>query len=300
MAYQTGVASSPSDLLTKLATFAGANGWTVNTPASGRVFVNGDIYVGAYGDDVAGQIQTCGALGYAGGAAWNAQTNSAAWHTRATLSAGPFTSYHFFAGTEDGSPYLHSVVEVTAGRYGHFSFGRLVKSGPFTGGTYCESVFWNELPQYIDNANSSDHQVLGCSIGNVSNVSLRNHFWADVDGLSNNWVLMDSATQLSTASTRGTGSCRQNGLLNNQYSNASIASNRRTPLHPVYLFVNRPASLRSLAGRLPEVRHLHIGEIADGEVITIGADNWQVFPITKRGTQDNDFSSGNYGYAYKR
>lgn len=300
MAYETGVASSPTDLVSKLATFAGSNGWTVNTPTSGRVFVNGDIYVGVNGDDTNGYVQCRGALGYDAGQAWNAQTNNAGRSNFARLSPGPFTAYHFFAGTEDGSPYLHTVVEVTAGRYGHFTFGRLVKSGPYTGGTYVEAVFWNNAAQYIDQPDANEHQVIADANCTASSGNCENHFWVDVDGLSNNWIQTDYASSNSTPSTLGTGSCRSLGILKEQWSRGSIASNRRTPFLPLYMFVNRPSSARSLVGRIPNMRFVNIAELADGEVVTIGADNWQVFPFIKRGVQTDDWSSSNYGYAYKR
>lgn len=298
-AYQTGTATGPADLLSKLETFAAANGWTVNTPASGKVFTKGTVLAGLFANTASLDLR--GAITYSGAAAWNAQTNNAGRTTICDIGAGPYTAYHFFVGAESGADYLHAVVEVTAGLFRHFVLGQLVKQGTFTGGTYVDSTDWDDSTNEVNDPEEDLHQVIcdaeSSSIGGRAN----GHVWADFDSLSNNWVRIRETTAYTQG--EGIGSVRRQGLLHPNVIVGSQSWSERTPLWPLLYFGNRASSLRTLLGRIPDMRQINIANFAAGQTITVGAETWQVFPIISRpaGTITSSTPySGDYGYAYRR
>jgi hypothetical protein len=299
MTYQTGTASDPSDLLGDLATFAAANGWTVNTPASGRVFINGAVLVGVNGD--ADSLDGRAAVTYNAGAAWNAQTDAASVSHVCNIGAGPYTAYHFYAEMEESKPLLAAVVEVSAGVYRHFIISDLIKYGSYTGGAYTDSVYHDTTSDDTNNTASSNHRYI-CDTG--TNRSDRGHFRCDVDGVSPNWAHVYSADS-HIATVLGTGVSRFNGKWRGQTSVGYQRWNLRTPLWPLELFVNRSDSLRSPVGRVPAMRYLSLRNFTPGEMLSIGGDDWQLWPVVARtdtsgANPSSTPSSSHYGYAYLR
>src|SRR5438477_3589060 len=127
--YQTGTASSPSNLLQTLATWLTAQGWTVNqsaTDASGwRLHVSKNSYFmnlrAAMNETIwntqnrAGYgIGLYGGTGYSGAAAWNAQAGAPNASGGAivvgasmNLNSGAIVAYHFL---DDGNDHITVVV----------------------------------------------------------------------------------------------------------------------------------------------------------------------------------------------
>ncbi len=158
MSYQTGTASDQTDLLSKLSTFAQANGYVEDYYSLGNRFLSlsrsvDSLYVSFYWDAV-DTIAMYQALGYAGGLAetpW-AQLNDSGNGNSDTgniergrqvsrIGAGSFTAYHFFAYT---NPHvIHIVLEFAPGLYRHFGFGKIDKVGSWTGGAWCAGHLWN-------------------------------------------------------------------------------------------------------------------------------------------------------------
>lgn len=158
MAYQTGTASTQTDLINKLQIFAVANGYTldhydgstscsVSRPAD-------NVYVSFVWDSV-NTIAMYQALGYSGAYAttpWDQANDSGNGNDNiptdidkgrqvSRIGNGPFTAYHFFAYT---NPYaIHIVLEFSPGLHRHFAFGLLDKTGTWTGGAFCGGHLWN-------------------------------------------------------------------------------------------------------------------------------------------------------------
>lgn len=159
MAYQTGTASDQTDLMSKLSTFAQANGYTQD-------YYNGtnrhlslsrstdNVYVSFAWDGV-DHIQMYQALNYEAAhdeEPWDQDDDSGnGTNTPDTfpdrgrqvskIGNGSFTAYHFFAYT---NPYnIHVVLEFSPGLYRHFGFGRIDKVGTWTGGAWCAGHLWN-------------------------------------------------------------------------------------------------------------------------------------------------------------
>lgn len=292
VAYQTGISSDPADLMGKLASFAVANGWTQGAGSTGAVLAKGAIYVGY--NTASDEIFLRGALGYNAAAAWNAQTNNSGFTVTVDCGAGPFTAYHFFIGDEDGQDYIHVVIEIAAGRFRHFSLGKLLKHGLYTGGTYVDGTNWANDTNNQHVPDSGNHQVICDANTNAGN----GHVHVDYDSKTNNWQQINSAT---FATTRGIGSTRSSGI-GNLFPLISVQSwNLRNNMAPLTYFVNRSDSLRSPVGRIPNMRSLGLRNLTPGETLSIGGDDWMCFPIIQRTeTFTNTIeSSGMYGYAYK-
>ena len=159
MAYQTGSATDTTDLMSKLSTFAQANGFTEDYYSGANRFLSLsrpalNLYV-SFQWDLSNFIAMYQALGYSGGQAetpWNQANDSGngsndfgTYPERgrqvSNIGAGPFTAYHFFAHDD---PYnIFAVLEFSPGLYRHFGFGYLNKTGTWTGGAWCAGHLWH-------------------------------------------------------------------------------------------------------------------------------------------------------------
>ena len=159
MAYQTGSATDATDLMSKLSTFAQANGFTEDYYNGTNKFLSLsrpalNLYVSFQWN--ANYIALYQALGYSGGSAetpWlqvndsgNGSDNFGTYPDRGRqvteIGAGPFTAYHFFA---HDNPYnVYVVLEFSPGLYRHFGFGFISKTGIWTGGAWCAGHLWNK------------------------------------------------------------------------------------------------------------------------------------------------------------
>lgn len=305
MAFQTGTAASPADLISQLVTFATANGWVVYTPTSGYVFHNPSTgqYVGVATNT--NTIILAGALGYSSGAAYSAQPGATSHTARVNDCAGPFKAYYFFAGPG----YIHVVVERSTNLFKHFMFGELEKAGSYTGGHYFDASY-HDMTEYgptQKNPNFPDgsaHRYLFDSWGVSSPFygTLR----LDYDGRTSNWLSRGSQA------ANGTDNNAYKSVVRYNYSrywpfyyDSPSLFNQRTVLIPVDVFVGRGANLFSPVGSVKDFRFLNIKNFTPGEILTLGSDEWYVFPhISKTATWDNSSSSvpssGNYGYAYRK
>lgn len=300
MAYETGVASSPADLVTKLAIFAAANGWTRNSPSSGEVLSKGQVIAGLGTD--ASNVYARGATAVANGSAWSAQTGNPGYSVTVNTGAGPFTAYHFYTAVEESKDLLFAAIEVSSGVYRHLLICDLIKRGSYTGGAYVDGQYHNTSTTYT-NTDSSYHTYL-CDASH-SNGPQNGHAWCEFSGTASpNWMRVCDAGDF-TANTRGTGTFRYSGKISTLIGIGWQRWNFRTPLWPAELFINRASSLRSPIGRVPGFRFCNLRNHTPGEILTIGGENWQLWPpISRADTWGSGSSSipasGHYGYAIKR
>lgn len=307
-AYETGTATDTTDLIGKLITFATGQGWTVNTPASGRVFTKGGIYFGLNWD--ADDVWVAGATGYNAGSAWSAQPGASAVQPRSNDMAGPFTAYHFFAGTSPD--YLHVVVEKTPGVFKHFMFGQLVKHGTFTGGEYIGAVYWHMTvsgaAQNPNAPNWASHAVPFDANAGSATATHRSAVRADIDSKSNNWMVFRDANtwngNYAKGVVRGIGSAG-GGLYESLHARSPSEFNSITPLLPILVCADRPSSLVSPLGYAPDLRYINMANLNPGQELDIGGVEWLCFPlIQKTDTYNNTSSavpsSGTYGLAYRK
>lgn len=294
MAYQTGTANSPDDLLDKLRLFAAAQGWTVNAWTVDAGFHR--LHLEKSGQWVnlhsfADYIEIIGSTGYSAGSAWNAQPGTGT-SARSNAMPGPYVAYHFFAGTDT----LYTAVESTPGIFKHLAFGMIEKTCTFTGGAYVGAVYWEQSASYIDSPDHYGHYSLFDSDAQslLYNASIR----ADIDAKVNNWMRFTYVTSGNYAKSGDRGGSYN--LLWGLRANTPNAFNGLTPIFPFYVFVERPSVLYSPVGYAKDLRSVNMSSLTPGETITLGADQWMVFPIAQKNGPNDTPNSGLYGYAYKK
>jgi hypothetical protein len=302
--YETGTSTGPADLIaTKLATFAIAQGWTVQNIQGGlfRQFLKGSVRVNLAWNvaTIYGQMSD----GYNSASNWNAQPSAATDYADGNIPAGPYTAYHFFSGTEAGAEYLHVCVEWSAGNFWHMMLGTLVKFGSYTGGQYYDNLYvepsYKQLP-YSQGIHRAPFDTFGSSQPTNSG-----QIRADIDGKTTNWLRQ---------AYYWTGNAYTGGMRGGLYANLVYPIgyqkyNSLTPLHPVVIWGDRPSGLRSLLGRVPDLRQVSMRNLTPGQLLTIGADQWQCFPLWTRSDSVGVFLPSHagqpqyshyFGIAYKR
>ena len=78
--------------------------------------------------------------------------------------------------------------------------------------------------------------------------------------------------------------------------------NGEATLLPVQAYLARPSSKVSLIAELGHMRYVRIDNYNAGDIITLGADRWKVFPWWQRNAASRDgadFSSGTLGFAVR-
>jgi hypothetical protein len=168
MAYQTGTATSPIDLLQKLVTWLQGLGWTINMSQAegtgwrahllkGSIYVNlraavnerisGDVYNNTLGTGIAVNIST----GYSAAASWREQPGgpvyaggAIGYSSSMKLPVSNITAYHLFS---DASDNINVIVESSPTVFCYIGWGTLIKIGGWTGGAYCfgDHGTWNQF-----------------------------------------------------------------------------------------------------------------------------------------------------------
>lgn len=317
MAYETGGATSPGDLIDKIRVFAAGNGWTVDysgTFAGGAgatcvLLHKGALHVGFFANTGSGNSADPGPYAgashypgpYDGAKAADAQSGIAPI-TYANKMAGPYQAYHLFAGDD----YLHCAVEATPGSYRHFGAGQLERAGGVTTGAYAYGLRWNYSTTYVNDSQSQYHMIpfddYGAQAsGSTKGMTVR----ADSDAQApRNAVILDYT---GTAGGSGWGGYRRSGgggdhsvsPLNGLIRSMPSTLTGRAALLPCMLAVHRPSGMLSLLGSPRDLRFTRIDNLAPGDLITIGADTWKIFPIIRKNGPAGQENSNNYAYAYR-
>lgn len=228
MAYQNGTATSPTDLLQKIATFIVANGWTqdmsqadgtgwrlhahksasyinlktaINTTTAAEYFT--DQY---YHQAGGGVLSLYGGTGFSSGTNWrdqagapkNFDTPANTIGVAMSLPQGAISGYHFFA--DETGDNIAIVVEASAGVFKHCGWGvSLSKVGTWTGGAY----FFGSSNGYAASYNYAganpgfgySAETPGTSGEGRDIASACCFFRADVDAFTGKWIGVGSTTQ---------------------------------------------------------------------------------------------------------
>lgn len=305
MAFQTGTSTGPADLISKLATFAAANGWTIGAATSGSVFINSSrgLYFGV--STGASTVSLKGATGHNASLAWDLQPGyptEANSLTTVNDCAGPLKLYYFF-GTEQ---YLHVVVETVTNKFKHFAIGQLEKNSTYTGGAYVDGSSHNMTGDAGTNfPDAPSHRYLFDAVGTGATGG-SGRIRVDIDGKTNNWMNYGSSGAFATESNMIKGVTRsQNSFLAAFHAAGPNDFNQRTVLTPILVAAARGSSLFSLIGAPKDLRLVNMRNLNPGQIMTIGSDEWYVFPHIQKSLVFNSNgsfvpSSGTYGYAYKK
>lgn len=219
MAYQTGTATDPNDLLQKLVTFLVANGWTQDMSQAdgtgwrahlhrGTTYVNLKGTTGAVNPWAHTVIPAAAAgdaslhiylgTGFSGAANWNAQAGAPTLNGTSTntgmsmpLPTGAITAYHFF--TDSAGDNVVVVVEKTTGIFTHLGWGvSLTKAGTWIGGPYFFAVVHaygfpsdsTTAPGAQNGPSAKAPFVYGDSVNSAASGFVR----ADVDAFTGKWL----------------------------------------------------------------------------------------------------------------
>lgn len=328
MAYETGSATGPNDMLIKLRDFAAAQGWTVNrdvAAGSGRelclskgtayfnlrsyqnetIVINGSSQSGKYG------IAVSGSDGYAGGSAWDRQpgyplrTSSSGGdqgHANLPLPIyfGPFPSYHLFA---PDSKTIYLELEVASTIFQRLGFGSLDLFNPAapgggrffyaTGGehpTVSGSTAW--LNNEIDSSNRGLEEVPFRAADFTTNAEKGGSFLRAQFDSFDNWC----GSARSSANTYMFQACQGGGVHDKvlrDYSPNPL--NGVGLLLPNIVSVNRNNEFLSPVGVVPGMRYMDMTLYQPGEEFSLGPDTWKVFPWYQKGGR-----SWQRGIAYKK
>lgn len=328
MAYETGSATGPNDVLTKLRDFAAAQGWTVNrdvAAGSGRelclskdaayfnlrsyqnenVTINGSGSAGRYG------IAINGSDGYDGGSNWDRQpgyplrrSSSGGDQGHANLPLpiyfGPFPSYHLFA-PDSKTVYLE--LEVASNIFQRLGFGSLDLFNPSApgggrffyatgGGHPSTSTGYGWLGSEIDNTSFALEEVpfRGADI-NTTNDQCGSFLRAAFDSFDN-WCGsgLTSTRSYQPQSCQG-GGCHDKVL--RDYSPNPL--NGVGILLPNIVSVVRGNEYLNPVGIVPGMRYMDMTLYQPGEEFSLGTDVWKVFPWYQKGGR-----SWQRGIAYKK
>lgn len=333
MAYETGIASSRADLISKLCTFAVANGWTQDeySASNERASLHkSSVYVHFWWeDDETTQPVSIGmyqSLGFSSGQDPPNHTDDAGGsdslyqdYQRKSIKYigdGPFTAYHFFSHGDFDCIYC--VLEYTAGIYRHFGFGELDKFGTWTGGEFVYGHCWHYESKSSETA--GNHSILLDGLHtSTSYEEGRSGATIHIEDMPNQdasskWGLVGgSPTSSSFPGTDRAGEDRVN-----------IQGGARKGIHltfwnwlradslsglvnlcPISCFYSEDPSISPrvlrLLGFMPHVYQLQIAGFEAGDEITIGADTYKIFPaVRKRHESDGNEESLNNGIAYKK
>lgn len=313
MAFETSTATDMADLLTKLNTFATANGWTsdeLNTGTGELALHKNSCYVSFRWDPATPlHLSVHQALGYTGGNEPGAHPddsgngfNTSASHTNAnlltercveSLGNGSFPSYHFFEDDDGTHFYIHVVVQISASIYRHFGFGKFDKFGDWTGGEYAYGHYRSTSP---GQATSVVETCLLDGLFNDSGAAARRAATIHAEGLpgmggSQKWgqvwagngalTLPDDTAAQAKIDVQG--GFRGGPIARNFGWIPKGATDGLIPTYQIALFYrNRSNGNVYFLGTQPDVRGINIRHFAAAEEVTIGSDVWVIFPMQLR------------------
>lgn len=323
MAYQTGTATSPTDLLQKIQAFIAANGWTIDQGAvdgtgyrlhahRGAVYINlrsaiaelrdaGGTFTPAYGNNAFTGINIYTGDGYNAASDWRSQSGGPIGIGTAynvgnvmPLPAGSIVAYHLFSNDSGG--HIVCVIEKTSGIFTHLGWGiSIEKSGTFTGGQYhfgaVDIYFYNNqalnYPGLVYSASTP-----GCHTNYSTTTNIRSYLKVAVDG--GNWVGIGNTTAASGGSTGSIGSCNATQSI---YSSMLIPSyqsvhdrawstlSNQAILLPVQFGALRSAGGYSMLGTLPHIYQTNACQrgLAAASEYLWGTDTFMIFPGPQNG-----------------
>ena len=250
MAFQSGITTSPNDLLDKIRLFAtGSCGYAqlmyqadagyfrlhLQHAASGQ-FVNLHSY--------AGYLAWYGSTSFNSGLAYSSQTVASGSFSLSQMSGS--AEYFLFGG--DG--WCYCIVQTASTTYAPFLFGAITKTCAFVGGAFLSDTY---------------------------STSVR----ADIDGNTNKWK---SGSYYSSGEE--TVKAFYSATTRQLDSYSPIAFNGVTPLYPATVELGRPTPsyFSSMVGYAPGVRLLRMnGQYVNKDIVTLGGNDWMVFTMSYGG-----------------
>ncbi|MCK5131694.1 MAG: hypothetical protein KAR40_06025 [Candidatus Sabulitectum sp.] len=339
MSYETGSASSMSDLMNKLQIFAVANGWTLDqynvesgSSVDGKLSIHkGSVYVHfLWNANEANHIAMYQSLGYSGtgvsqwlhtddsgngvttlpgGTGWSDTVSTHdGYRFISSIGVGPFTAYHFFQGNGTNE-YIHVALEYAPFLYRNFGFGELEKAWDWTGGEYCyghcqeNSSPLIQEPLLSANGDDSDSDRLATiHVEGLPNQPAAGKWgiFIEKSETSLGSPFLDRAGENQVFFSGGSNGGPVGFLFNIVPGNSGDGF---LPLTSNGIFyrdaVTAPDNLYFM-GWQPDVKTLNMKNFSPGDEITVGSDTWMIFPYVRKQYTADLNESRNLGIAYKK
>lgn len=243
---------------------------------------------------------------------------------------GSWSGHHLFTdGTSvaDAS-YIHAVIQISARQWRHFHIGRVLKYGTWVGGNYMFGHFHHQNSGRITDPYDGFHiqPFGGMAGGNNLNNPQKNgtlHCEGFAGTGANNTVIWLRSTVVGIdtigASGKSVGDVNRTNYDMGHFKVASYAAligggmwsiqksllANASPLAPMTVFgkleFNSVTSWAAL-GTIPDVFRVNMKDFSPAESITIGSDEYIVFPAVNSNiidTVNGDEYTGFEGYAYR-
>lgn len=309
MAYteHTSIANA-ADMIDRIVSFAGANGWTVERNALVDATRTATLrkpgvsdYVHLYNTS-AERIGMRISVGYDSELAPNQQPDVSG-EMYCGLHAGPYPRAFLFAS---GDQVWVSTAIARSGEYRHLTFGVLDKLGTYEGGTYIDGSRWGEGGYWA--TFSYNHAPF---LRYTGQSGVRGYARVDVpeDGRENFFFGFNGSASTPNpdrlTSDAGEGTNALAGALVSMADRNAFSG--RSVLHAIPLYVPRTGSQTyySPIGVVHDVRYCSINKFEPEQEITIGSDTWKVFPVaakrpTNSSSGEQPAASGDYAYAIRK
>lgn len=294
----------------------------------------GDLFVSFRwdGTDSGGSIAMYQSTGYTGAqlnAPWNHPGDSGNGDTDDNINTGrrieeigdgPYIALHLFYTATDAisgnsAPVVYCVLEYETGKFRHFGFGTIDKFGDgWTGGEWVGGHVWSNSQSRQSAPTSNGHSVLldgyaDDSSGGAGNNSVATMRVAGLPGITTEvWANVWDDNSPNNDSAGNPKVNVQGCVRGNAYTRIwgqFVPSNLNgfQDFIPMPLFYRRDISGSNqriyLLGWMSNVRMLNMRNYEPGELITIGANQWRIFPIvSKANAGGNNEESENMGIAY--
>lgn len=295
MAYYTGTATSMVDLLTALTNAATANGWTW----SSNILSSGDCFVRLV--SAADNIEALVGLGQTGSTVTTPAP--AATYLRAVSAATPIAfplTYFIFARAAE----VYLVVNFSTSYYIVLGFGQSGIAGAPGTGVWVAGTAYTHSGAYGDVSWASDGTLNGNAFSGANTDGRTGLFLVsggNGGGGSAGCYVHHGLTgwsDLGGAMPKTLGGVKQLNALDNP----ATSWNGQTMLVPIQPWIDRGSGKVSMVADLVHARYVRLDNLEPGDAITLGPDEWRVFPVYRKDAAARDGGgthSGTYGYAFR-
>lgn len=227
------------------------------------------------------------------------------WRPRGTN----YTAYHLFANND----YIYLVLENQPGQFTHFGFGNIDKQGmSYTGGSFVYGTEYNLDPNATNRGN-----VVFNDFVPFRSISGRRHFACHLGSSNSNPIRSNNAASASVNSgilplfnfpgQQYLANSQNEHFYSQIFALGPNPVNSQTVLFPIPIFCSTTGSGNvnsyQYQGVLKDIRVCSMFGRLPGELITIGSDQYQLFPMRKLQTTTNvvnDDNSFTAGFAIRR
>lgn len=307
MAYYSGTASSLSNLLTALRTHAQADGWTLTGDVLSKAGVYFRVYLGTY---------NIGCIGCEDNALSNPSPSDVMIGRMYALAPNPTReitfpcNYELFGFAQE----LYLVVNYDTDSYQWMAFGKSTVPGLPGQGGWCGAttggnwVSGYQGPVYM--VGNPGQNIVSAPLTDFAGCVLfgttGTHYSSGNYASSNSWCNSNLDGHGWLPSSGGHGGIGFSGLetIQELLWQQPSAWNTEAALLPVRAWKLRPSWKNSLVAELEHARHIRIDNLAPGDVLTLGADRWKVFPWYRKNSAERNGGyqinhTGTFGWAIR-